>query len=280
MEYFDKEFFSAGSDQLRTPDMIYELIGTNLGAFTWQRAYDLCTFMGGALAEIKNEQHLDMLQAKLPLFPKWLAVIGGRKVNDKWQWHRSGRDIDFGSWSKQLNNTGKYLMINNKKFFKAFDNTAAPILLCQWTPEEYAQRLKKLSLYDKAPLEVMRFSWQDRRFMLIDLPLHWGSAQRICEIMNGRLAVLDNAELMQYAIKKLQPYASSRILLGAYAKRNKYFWSNGKTLEGRFENERVMSIPTLNLNFIVLKNGKLYDSQLSDMLLCEWDAKTASSFWR
>ena len=82
---------------------------------------------------------------------------------------------------------------------------------------------------------------------------------------------------MQYAADKLKNYSDRRILLGAYAKRDRYFWLSNKELVGDFKPARTMPIPTCNANFIVMQDGKYFDSQFSDMFLCEFLPEKSSS---
>ncbi len=280
MDYFDREFFLGGATQVKLRGRVYELIGTNYGAFTWNHAHKLCGLLGGTLAELDDAEHIDELKRSMPLFGSWPTILGGCKVQDKWQWNQSKRGIDFGRWRKQTDESGSLLMLEGKSFVKVHEDTKAPVMLCQWQSAEYGKRNKDLFKKAGMPLEVLRFQWQDRTFVLFDLPVQWYAAQRICELLGGRLAVLDDGKLLQFACKNLQEYASHRIAVGAYAKRDKYLWLNGKTLEGKLKTERLMTIPSRNMNFVVLKENTLQDAQFSCMFLCEWDAKTISSFCR
>ena len=277
MDYFDKKFFVGGAVQSSLRNKVYELIGTNYGAFNWQHAQDVCKLLGGTLAELEDADHIKGLKAAMPLFGSWVTVIGGKNINGSWQWISSGKSIDFGRWRKQKQSNGTCLMLDGESFVKAVEDTQSPIMLCQWDEEKYASRNEHLQSSDKLPLEVLRFSWNGRKFILINSALSWYAAKRVCQLLNGRLACLEDAELMQYAADKLKNYSDKRILLGAYAKRDRYFWVSGNELVGDFKPARTMTIPTCNANFIVLQDGKYFDSQFSDMFLCEFLPEKSSS---
>ena len=52
----------------------------------------------------------------------------------------------------------------------------------------------------------MRFTVRDRRFMLIDSSMAWYTARRFCELLGGRLACLDDPEIRNQVLKKLEKY--------------------------------------------------------------------------
>ena len=106
--------------------------------------------------------------------------------------------------------------------------------------------------------------------MLINSNMAWYTARRVCELLGGRLASPDTPELSRAIIEKLTEYSDYHILLGGYAKQNKWFWLSGTEYTGKLKQNKDHPIATLNRNFITLKNGDFYNSQYSSLFLCEW----------
>ena len=106
--------------------------------------------------------------------------------------------------------------------------------------------------------------------MLIGSPMHWNAAVRLCELLGGRLACLDTPELRTGIMKHVAPWRSRRIMLGGYAKREKWFWLSGKPCDLKLKMDRNYQIPSRNLNHISLREGEFYDSWNGQLFLCEW----------
>ena len=281
MDYFDRQFFVYGPVQLRTRGKVYELIGANHGSFNWKDAEALCRLLGGCLAEFEDQQHLDFFIKNMPLAAgSWGCFIGGKKINGKWQWIHSKKEITFGKWFKSSRpSAGDYLTLRNKRW-KAENNYYSGIFLCEWDEKTYPHRNKQLDSGKKLPMELLRFSVGDRNFMLIDSSMLWYAASRFCELLGGRLACLDTPEVKQAVTDKLKKFRNSKILLGGYAKFNKWLWLSGKEITEIPVKDKNMLIPSLNRNFLTLHDGVLCDSQYSQMFLFEWRSSISSSISR
>jgi len=273
MDYFDRHFFLNGPVQANPPGRVWELIGGNLDIFDWQRADELCGLLGGRLAEIRDQTELEFLARELPLAVQdWGCFLGGRKVNGKWKWLRSGREIDFGKWRRSpraQKEEGDLLMLRGRSW-AAGKKARACLFLCEWDEKEYPRRNDQQLAGKKLPRELARFTVADRTFMLIDSPMHWNAACRICELLGGRLACLDTPEVRTGVIERLAPWRDRRIMLGGYAKREKWFWLSGKPCELKLKMDWNYQIPSRNLNHITLRNGEFYDSWNGQLFLCEW----------
>ena len=270
--YYDRHFFLSGPVQLRTRGKVYELIGGNVGSFTWETSHDLCQLLGGRLAEIEDQDHLDFFIRNMPLAAGgWGCFIGGKKTGGKWKWLRSGREIDFGKWHPAAReNDGKnYLTLREKKW-KPEKDYRSGIFLCEWDEKDFPRRNDQLLTGKKLPGELERFTVGDRTFMLIDSPMLWNAACRFCELLGGRLACPETPELREALIRKLDAYRDRRIMLGGYAKRDKWFWLSGKECTLKLKKDNDFPIPSRNRNFVMLKEGEFYDAQYGRLFLCEW----------
>ena len=273
MDYFDRHFFISGPVQANPPGRVWELIGGNLNIFDWQRADELCGLLGGHLAEIRDQTELDFLARKIPLaVSSWSCFLGGRKIDGKWKWLRSGREIDFGKWrrpSRAQKEPGDLLTLRGR-YWKAEKEERACLFLCEWDEKEFPRRNDRQLTGEKLPLELARFTFADRTFMLIDSPMHWNAAVRFCELLGGRLACLETPELRAEVVKRLAPWRSRRILLGGYAKREKWFWLSGKPCDLKLKPDRDNQVPSRNRNCVTLREGEFYDSWAGHLFLCEW----------
>lgn len=278
MAFFDKHFFLGGANQLRSHGRVFELIGENYGCFDIPTAKELCRLLGGRLAELDQEDLLHKVWKAMPLTATgWGCFLGGERSNGKWYWTNSRKEVDFGKWAKNSFNTGKYLTTRSK-LWKSETNRKGVIFLCEWDEKTFPERNKALHAGKKLPLELLRFTVRDRRFMLIDSSMAWYTARRFCELLGGRLACLDDPEIRNQVLKKLEKYNSSHILLGGYAKRNSWYWLSGKKITFDLTRNKDMVIQTVNRNFVTLKEGVFYNSQFSDLFLCEWiDRKPLSN---
>jgi len=280
MTYFDREFFSGGATQARARNKVYELIGINHGAFTWLKAYQFCELLGGRLAVFQDQEHIKEIKEQMPLLGQWLTFIGGiRNGNNDWVWLNSTQPINFAEWNmKPLKNfeASKYMAFYDNKFV-AVANHNGPLLLCEWDDCNYKNCNQNLLQCDPLPFELTRFDYQNKRYVLFNTSLSCYAAQRLCELLGGRLACPDEADSLQEIIKRVEPFSNRAILLGAYAKRDKWFWLSGKQLNITPKQEIDFQIPSRNRNYLTLKKETLYNSMFSDAILCEWSLSSTSS---
>lgn len=277
MSYFDREFFQGGSNMLRSHGRVFELLGENYGCFDWQRSEQLARLLNGTLAEPDSPELLHEIIKELPLAAgSWGCFIGGRKRNGKWHWISSGKEINFGKWTKSPFKKGEYLTLKSKTWNPETDRRSG-IFLCQWDEKAFSGRNHHLQKREKLPLELLRFTIGKRSFLLVDSSMAFYTAKRFCELLGGRLACLDTPELREEVRKKLAPFHSRHILLGGYAKRDSFYWLTGEKITFSLLKNKDIPIPTVNRNFVTLKDGLFYNSQYSRLFLCEWSEHIFSS---
>ena len=281
MEYFDRHFFLSGAMQTRLKGKIYEIIGGNVKAFNWRKAYNTAKLLGGDIVEFEDKSHLDSLLEKLPLAASnWGCFIGAHKVNGQWIWIRRQQKIDFGIWCRGIPTTmEKHFVFLKHRHWHAVAANRHPIFICEWDETKFHSRNDQLKSGQRLPGEICRFTAGNRQFMLINCSTIWHSAKRICELLGGRIACLDTPELRKEVIKKLKNFSRHKIMLGGYAKRDKWYWLSGKTIGIDLVPDPDMQIPSANRNFVILKNGTFFNGQFGQLLLCEWqtDFKNRSS---
>ena len=128
----------------------------------------------------------------------------------------------------------------------------------------------------KLPHELTRFSHGDREFILIDSGIHWYGAKRVCELLGGRLAVLDSEELRLKAVEKLKNFKHN-IALGGYAKRTEWFFLDGTKITFPLKEHPRINYPGRNKNFISLQTGIFYNSCYTHAFLFERRRSSVSS---
>ena len=273
LSYFDKHFFAGeGAPRVHLNGKIYELFGENYNCFYWYEAEQLSQILGGKLAEPETAEELDRLLKAMPLAASgWDCIFGGKKINGKWQWISSGKEIDYGKWRTQRHTTGDHLVLQGSKWKQVNRKSFSGIFVCEWKESEYANRNAHLRTSKKLPLELTRFTIGKKRYILFNTTMAWYSARRFCELLGGRLACPETPEMQKQIIEKLSAYKNQHILLGGYAKFHKWFWLSGKEITFPLKMNKDMPIPTLNRNFVTLYDGKFYNSQYSRSFLCEWD---------
>ena len=272
MEFFDRYFYLTEQPaQVRSRGKVYEAIGGNLGSLDWENSRRLCELLGGRLAEFEDKEQMEFIRGKIMLAGKWDTFVGGEKINGKWRWRHSGREINWGNWktSRQQKDYDKLAFCRQN--WVPVQEKLSGVLLCEWDEKNYEQRNNHLKTLKKLPFEVMRFAYGDKVYVLFDFRMVWYTAQRVCELLGGRLASLDTPEKQEYAKKMLKPYQHG-ILLGGYRKRNDWFWLSGKTVNLKLERDKDQPIPTQNRNFVTLKNGTFFNSQYGYAFLCEFPA--------
>ncbi|MBQ7696003.1 MAG: SUMF1/EgtB/PvdO family nonheme iron enzyme [Lentisphaeria bacterium] len=272
MSYFDRHFFLSGPTQTKARGKVYELIGGNLSCFTFQKSLDLSRLLGGRLAEFEDLEHLDRVREAIPLAADgWGCFVGGRKIDGKWRWLSSGREITFGNWRRSRDDEGKeYLTLRFRRAWKPEKDFRAAIFLCEWDEKDFPRRNEQLESGKKLPGELTRFSVGDRRFMLIDSGMPWNAAYRFCELLGGRLACLETPGLRAAVVKKLEPFKNMSIMLGGYAKREKWYWVSGGEIEFGLKADITVAVPSVNRNFLTLRKGEFHNSQFGRAFLCEW----------
>ena len=277
MSYFDKHFFLGGPTTLRSHGRVFELIGENLGCFDWKISDKVCRLLGGKLAELDTPELVKEVIDKMPLAASsWGCFLGGKKTGDKWHWISSNKEIKYGDMGLSKNQKGDFLTLKSKRW-KPETSYYSGVFLCQWDEKEFSNIKKQLTSGKKLPFELERFSIGNRNFILFNCNMGWYTTQRVCELLGGRLACLDTPQLQKAVITKLEKYSKYRIFLGGYAKRNNWYWLSGKKLPSPSIEDKDMTIPTINKNFITLKNKEFHNSQFCELFLLEWQGSKDSS---
>ena len=278
-DYFDRHFYISTPHQARMDGKVFELFGANHWSFDWEQAEELCRLLGGRLAELDTMKQQNALRTAIPLFNSGSTLLGGRRDGRKWIWIRSGREIRYGIWKTvKTKHRGDRLMILYGRFWKSVTpKTRVPLFLCEWDEKDYARRNEQLKRDGPLPRVRRKFTVGDRTFLLIDSGMQWNVACRYCELLGGRLACLDTPELTDRIKKELKPFARYKILLGGYARRDEWLWLSGKKVELDLTPDAGSPVPSRNRNFVVLRGNRFYDSQYSQMFLCELPAGAVSS---
>ncbi|MBR2358758.1 MAG: SUMF1/EgtB/PvdO family nonheme iron enzyme [Lentisphaeria bacterium] len=276
MSYFDKEFFLGGAVQTRSRGKIYELIGANVGVFNWHSADALSKLLGGTLAEIEDQDQFNELKKSIPLLGAWETALGATRDKDgKWRWQNSRRLVSFGQWQNSPEDkTGKHLSLNKKKW-KAARKYTIPIFLCQWDQEQYRNLARRTARLPRLPMELHRFTYKNRRYILLQKKLHWLTAKRVCELLGGRLAVLSDKSVAAHVRRELAKFRQHRIWLGGYAKREKFYYLDNSEIKPVPMEDATVYIPSRNLNYIMLHKDALYSGQSACCFLLELDMQNA-----
>ena len=271
MSYFDRHFFTGGPTQVKTHGKVFELIGENYGAVNWKKAEKLARLLGGRLGELDSPELFDTVTSKMPLMTSsWVCFLGGRKINGKWRWLSTQKEVDFGQWHKSRTpEKEQELSLKGKKWLGTLNQTSA-IFLCEWDEKSFPERNKQINGKKPLPFEVHRFNAGNRRYILFNAHMGWYSSRRICELLGGRLACLDTPALLEEVKKQLAPWKERRVFLGAYAKRDQWFWLNGKEITAQISPPDTMLIQTRNKNFLALHQNAFQNSQFAQFFLCEW----------
>ncbi|MBE6364765.1 MAG: hypothetical protein E7053_03310 [Lentisphaerae bacterium] len=278
LEYFDENFFLYGAMQARHNGSVYELIGANSGAFTWRDADMLSRLLGGRLAEFDRSSDIALLREKIPLLGQWPTFIGGVLRDGVWQWQNSGNAVDPARWRETpVGHQGEFLALSGSSW-RAVSDYKSGVFLCQWSEDEYAVRTRRLAdLTGELPGVIHRFTYGNRHYLLINSSMLWYGAARFCELLGGRLASLDTSEVREFVIRQTAAFPEERILLGGYAKREKWYWLSGGEITFALQADEFNPIPSCNRNFVTLQNGKFCNSQFSSSFLCELSISSDSS---
>ena len=60
------------------------------------------------------------------------------------------------------------------------------------------------------------------------------------------------------------------IMLGGYAKREKWYWVSGGEIKFGLKADIDVAVPSVNRNFLTLREGEFHNSQFGRAFLCEW----------
>ena len=265
-----------GEPLLRRKGKVFELVGGLTGAFKRENAQSFAQLLGGQLAEFEDQQEMNAVVESFPLIKSWPAHTGLTKINGKWQFLRSGKTPDYGKWSRMASKKEvRYAALCNKDWV-AVDQVRLPLFLCQWEEKNFPKRNAQFDTEKKVPLEVTRFTHGTREFILIGSNIHWYGARRACELMGGRLAVLDSEELRRKAIEKLKTF-SGNIFLGGYQKWGEWYFLNGKKFTFPLKTHPMILTPTKHNGFLSLQEGTFYSAMCSTAFLLERQKSSLSS---
>ncbi len=278
MSFFDRHFYCTDKPaQVRSRGKVYEALGGNLGSLYWKKSQKICELLGGRLAEFEDAEQMEFVRKEIMLAGKWNTFIGGEKINGKWRWRHSGKEIDWGVWRQSRNSKKEEdkLAFCRENWIPVNEQRSG-VLLCEWDEKEFGKRNEHLKKSAKLPFEATRFVHKEKMYILFDCTLVWYMAQRVCELLGGNLASPDTPETLEYVCKKLSEYDRRSILLGGYAKWNDWFWLSGKKVDFEPEKDKDHPIPTQNRNFISLRNGVFYNTQYGQLFLGEFPVSSFS----
>jgi len=195
-----------------------------------------------------------------------------------WQWQNSGNAVDPARWRETpVGHQGEFLALSGSSW-RAVSDYKSGVFLCQWSEDEYAVRTRRLAdLTGELPGVIHRFTYGNRHYLLINSSMLWYGAARFCELLGGRLASLDTSEVREFVIRQTAAFPEERILLGGYAKREKWYWLSGGEITFALQADEFNPIPSCNRNFVTLQNGKFCNSQFSSSFLCELSISSDSS---
>ena len=277
MEFFEKHFYRTGVPaRVRSRGKVYEAIGGNLGSLYWEKSQKICDLLGGRLAEFEDKTQMDFVRKEVMLAGKWNTFAGGELINGKWRWRHSGKIIDWGNWRQSRNKQGEDKLAFNRGIWVPVKEQKSGVFLCEWDEKDYEKRNAHLKTSEKLPFEVIRFAYNGKMFVLFNCNLVWYAAQRVCELLGGRLACPDTPESSEYIRKKLAGYDQFNILLGGYRKWNDWYWLSGKKATVQPQRDKDQPIPTQNQNFITLRQGVFYNSQYGGLFLGEFPESSFS----
>jgi hypothetical protein len=274
MQYFDDKFFLYNVMQARVNGNVYELIGGNFGVFNFDDCNMLSRLAGGRLAEIDTSSDVAGIKRQIPAFGIFPAFTGGVMRDGRWVWQTSGNEVDPALWQTGQTSGNQLTFYDNSWY--AVRYYLGAMFLCQWSEAEYENRNSHLSGKGKLPCEIRRFTCGNRRFVLFRSSMLWYAAARFCELLGGRLACLDSPEVMAAARRHLH-MPGERILLGGYARRDKWYWLSGSEITSQLIPDTIQTVPSRNRNFVTLCNGRLWNSQFATSFLCEWVDNSDSS---
>jgi hypothetical protein len=184
--------------------------------------------------------------------------------------------IDWGNWRQSRNKQGEDKLAFNRGIWVPVKEQKSGVFLCEWDEKDYEKRNAHLKTSEKLPFEVIRFAYNGKMFVLFNCNLVWYAAQRVCELLGGRLACPDTPESSEYIRKKLAGYDQFNILLGGYRKWNDWYWLSGKKATVQPQRDKDQPIPTQNQNFITLRQGVFYNSQYGGLFLGEFPESSFS----
>ena len=279
MDFFDRYFFLGGVRRTEFDGRIFELFGGGTAeGFTWNTASELCRLLGGRLAELPDPALCRNLKDKFQISFRQ-TLVGGREVDGKWRWQRGGQEIRVPAETGKKPSDGRKrdcLMMAYNGWSPISASFRVPIFLCEWNARDYSRRNDALKSGAKLPLEKHRFTVGGRSFLLIESDMSWYTARRFCELLGGRLACPDTPELERGVKAELKRFRKYRILLGGYARRDRWFWLSGRELTEKPQaDDPVARQPDSNRNYLVLKGGSFRNGRESRMFLCEWPSGSA-----
>lgn len=275
--FYDRHFFLGGAMQTEVNGKVFELAGGLTGAFQWEEAEQFARLLGGRLAEFENREEMELIHKKLPLLNQWPTHVGVKKINGQWLFVNSRRKVDFGSWRRFTGEGTPAYAALMKNIWTPVSSMSLPLFLCEWQKKEYPRRNRHLDSKEKLPLELARFTHGSREFILIDSKIHWNGAFRVCELLGGRLAVLESEELRQKAFDALKKFSHLQIAVGAYAKREKWLFMDGSEIKFPVKSAIAVNIPGRNRNFLIMHKGEFYDAFRSQAFLFERRRSSDSS---
>ena len=249
----------------------YEFFGHLAATYSREAAEEVCRSLGGRLASIDTEELREKTVANASPVIEYLVCVGAVFRDGKWMW-TSGvpvKDAPPAPGPKQ-----RFVMENGKFGL----TTVAKYLgfVCEWTEDEWRARAEWRARMPSKRI-LTEFTLGDRHYVLFR---HSGFAfphllRRYAEILGGKLAEPESAELQTAIAEKTRDFQSDPTMLGGICRIRDFYWLTSGNRIGEplpLVGRQVDNAPSLATPAML--NGKLCSAQFANRYLVEFPARS------
>ncbi|MBR2358677.1 MAG: SUMF1/EgtB/PvdO family nonheme iron enzyme [Lentisphaeria bacterium] len=268
MEYFERCWFTGQAFTFRQAGDIYELLGTPYCRWTYRSAEAWKKLLETDPVMLQNNKLRNKLLQSNWRLHELPVLTSARYRNGQWLWS-NGQKVRSGEWLSDIHgaNASNNSMVWDHGFWrKTLQHETVPLILLKY-PEN---RRHKLDLANKkSDLILKSFSLNSRKFYLLQAPVDWYTARRLCALLGGELAVFASQAELNSLKNSMKKFRNMRIALNCYRKNGKWEWANGAAGPKTLPPAKLHETVSLNRSFMALYNDEYCSSPEFDAFICE-----------
>ncbi|MBR4664450.1 MAG: SUMF1/EgtB/PvdO family nonheme iron enzyme, partial [Lentisphaeria bacterium] len=250
----------------------FEFFGHLGASYTREDAEELCRALGGKLASIDSEELLKKIIRNASPAINYPTCVGADLRNGRWVWKNG---VPVANPPAKSDPKGRFVLEDGKFKLRKFSKYLG--FVCEWNGQEWDSRHRWRSRVK--PMRILtEFTIGDRHYILFR---HCTYAyphllRRYAEIIGGKLAEPESAELRAAIAEKTRYYQTAPTLLGGFRRFHNFYWTSGNQITGQLPLTGRQPDNALSLATPAMVNGKLCSVQMAFQYLVEFPAGSAA----
>ncbi len=269
MDYFEDNWYKGKQYKIELNDKdVYEILGAPDCRWDGPSAFQWCKLLNCEPANLGDgDLRLD-LQLESTRFLDLPLLVGAIGTSQGWQW-LDKTPVYEGEWFNgerdPIDPQGSYLVLDHYYWRGIKVDETAPLLAIHYPKNQ----VRKIDLTQvSSPLILKKFSFNNRRYMVLRAPVDWYTAKHLANMLGAKLAEPADEKELQKFVQATADLKNHVLALGGYRQCGKWRWTSGK--EFKLNTDYPNRAASLNNAFLAFTNGNMISSDRLDGFICEY----------